>query len=158
MLPSVSDARAVSPVIGVVCLLAMTVVAGAAVGAVVTVSPPEAAPSAVVSVEATADGEVTFVHRGGRPLEVGSLDVELAVDGEPVRYQPPVPFIGATGYQGAPSGAFNAAADGTWTAGERATLRLAATNVPALRPGARLTVEIRTDEAPTVRAETTVTE
>ena len=153
---SSSDDRAVSPVVGVVCLLAVTVVAGAAVGTVVTVSPPDPAPSATVSITATADGEVTLVHRGGRPLDVDSLRVELAVDGEPLRHQPPVPFVGATGYRGAPSGAFNAAADGTWTAGERTTLRLAATNAPALRSGARLTVELRTDEVPVVRAETTV--
>lgn len=134
----------------------MTVVVGASVGAVTTVSSPEPAPAAAISVTATADGEVTLVHRGGRPLDVDALQVELAVDGEPLRYQPPVPFVGATGYRGAPSGPFNAAGDGTWAAGERTRLRIAATNAPALRPGARLTVEIRTDEVSTVRAETTV--
>lgn len=151
-----SDARAVAPVVGVICLVAVTVVAGAAVGAVVTISPPDPAPGVAVSVTATADGEVTLVHRGGRQLDVDSIRVELAVDGEPLRHQPPVPFVGATGYRGAPSGAFNAAADGTWEAGERTALRIASTNAPPLEPGAQLTVEIRTADAQTVHAETTV--
>lgn len=154
---SASSDRAVSPVVGLVCLVAVTVVTSAAVGAAaLSVAPPKPAPSATLSVTATDEGRVTLVHRGGASLSVRSLRVELSVDGEPLAHQPPVPFVGAAGYRGAPGGPFNAAAEGTWTAGERATLRVAATNAPGLDAGARLTVQVWSEETAVARAETTV--
>ncbi|MFC7235339.1 type IV pilin [Halosegnis marinus] len=149
--------RAFSPLVGLVCLVAVTVAASAAVGAAaLSVAPPDPAPTAALSVTATDDGRVTLLHRGGAPLAVGDLRLELSVDGEPLTYQPPVPFVGAAGYRGAPGGPFNAAAEGTWTAGERATLRVAGTNDPALRAGARLTVEVWSGGIRAARVSTTV--
>lgn len=154
-----SARRGVTPVVGLACLLLVTVVASAAVGgAAIGVAPPDPAPSASIDVTATADGRVTLVHRGGATLDVGEIRVRVLVDGEPLAHQPPVPFVGATGFRGAPSGPFNSAGDGEWSAGERATLRLAGTNAPALRPGARLTVRISNSGTPVARAETTVRE
>lgn len=149
--------RGLSPVVGVASLVAVTVVASAAVGAaVLPLAPPEPVPSAAIDVTATADGRVTLHHRGGAALDVAALTVQIRVDGEPLAHQPPVPFVGAQGYRGAPSGPFNAASDGEWTAGERASFRLAGTNAPALTSGARLTVDLHVENGRVARAETTV--
>lgn len=149
--------RAVSPVVGTVALVAVVVVLAAAVGtAALGVATPEPAPTASVGVVATDDGRVTLTHRGGATLSAAALRVRIAVDGEPLAHQPPVPFVGAPGYRGAPTGPFNAASDGTWTAGERATVRVAGTNAPALTAGARLTVRLWSDGGPVARATTTV--
>lgn len=106
--------RAVSPVVGVVLLTAVTVAASVAVGAAaLSYAPPSPAPT--VAVDATADpgGRVVLVHRGGDPLVVADLRIRVTVDGEPLRFQPPVPFVGARGFRGAPTGPFNRAGDGT---------------------------------------------
>ena len=156
MSPTVTD-RGLSPVVGVVSLVAVTVAASAAVGtAVLSAAPSEPVPSAATDVTATANGRVTLHHRGGAALDVAALTVQIRVDGEPLAHQPPVPFVGAHGYQGAPSGSFNAASDDEWTAGERASLRLAGTNAPALTSGARLTVDLYVENGRVAHAETTV--
>jgi len=41
-----------------------------------------------------------------------------------------------------PVGPFNSAYSGSWTAGETASLRVASTNEPTLRPGARVGVQL----------------
>ena len=127
----VADGRGLSPVVGVVSLVAVTVVASAAVGtAVLPVAPPEPVPSAAIDVTATADGRVTLVHRGGETLNVAALTVQIRVDGESLAHPPPVP---------------SAAIDVTATADGRVTLHH--------RGGATLdvttlTVRIRVDDEP----------
>lgn len=135
--------RALSPVVGVVLLAAVTVAVAATVGAAaLSLDPGAAPPTAALAVSAdAAEDRVTLVHRGGDPLAVGSLSLRIEVDGEPLRHQPPVPFVGAPGFEDAPTGPFNAASDDEWTTGERASLQLATTNEPTLSPGA--TVELR---------------
>lgn len=139
--------RAVSSVLGSVLLVAVTVACAAAIGLGATALPaPDPGPAAAFELSADADDDaVTVVHAGGDALVAASLTVRLSVDGEPVRHQPPVPFAGAPGYRGAPTGPFNAAADGEWTAGEAATLRLAGTNAPLPEPGDRVRVTIAVD-------------
>lgn len=148
MSPSRSGRRAVSPVVGVVLLVAVTVLLAASVGAVVlevaeagTVDP--SGPTASLSLSADpATGRVRLTHRGGAPLSVEALTVRVAVDGTPLRHQPPVPFFSARGFRPGPTGPFNVAADGEWTAGETASFRLASTNRPTLSAGVRLTVRV----------------
>jgi len=153
----VPGARAVTPVVGVALLVALTAVAAATVGAaVLATEPPSAAPGAALSLSADATGRVTLVHEGGDALAVGDLRVRIAVDGDPLARQPPVPFVGAEGFRGAPTGPFNAAADGTWTAGERAGVRVAETNDPPIRPGAAVRVRVYADGAPVADLRTTV--
>lgn len=136
--------RAVSSVLGSVLLVAATVGCAAAVGVGATAfSAPEPAPSAAFDLSADAGRDaVTIVHAGGDALDVEALTVRLSVGGEPLRHQPPVPFVGARGFRGAPGGPFNAAAADEWTAGEAATLRLAGTNAPLPEPGDRVRVQI----------------
>lgn len=139
--------RAVSSALGCVLLVAATVGLAAAVGVGATAfAPADPPPTAALdlTVDAGADA-VTLVHEAGDPLAVGSLTVRVSVAGDPLRHQPPVPFVGARGFRGAPGGPFNAAGDGEWAAGEAATLRLAGTNAPRPEPGDRVRVRIYAD-------------
>lgn len=148
--------RALSPVVGVVLLTAVTVIASVAVGAAaLSHAPPDPAPRIAVDATAAPDGRVTLVHRGGDAVSVADLRVHVTVDGDPLGHQPPVPFVGAPGFRGAPSGPFNRAGDGTWTTGEEASFTVAATNRPSLHPGA--TVRVRLVEDGTPVAEVTAT-
>lgn len=94
------------------------------------------------SVSTTPSGWLVMTHRGGPPLDVRSLRVQVVVNGTPLARQPPIPFFAATGFRGGPRGPFNAAADPRWTVGERAAFRVASTNRPAFAPGARVTVRL----------------
>jgi len=141
--------RGVSPVLAVVLLVGLTVCVAAVLGTVAfgqaaaVDGPP---PRATFSIDAAGD-RVTIVHEGGDPVAVGPLRVEVAVDGEPLAHQPPVPFFAATGFEGGPTGPFNPSSSGTWTAGERASFSVAGTNEPTLEPGATLTVGLYHGEA-----------
>lgn len=140
--------RAVSPVLAVVLLVGLTVIVAALLGTLVfdqaaAVEGP--APRATFSIDAVGD-RVSIVHEGGDAVAVGPLHIEVAVDGEPLTHQPPVPFFAAPGFEGGPTGPFNPSSDGNWTAGERASFRLAGTNTPALEPGSELTVDLFHDE------------
>lgn len=141
--PTATD-RAISPAFGAVILVGITVATAAVVGAVVL---GEAAalsgPPPTASFDVTAeDDRISISHEGGDAVNVTTLRVEIAVDGEPLAHQPPVPFFAAEGFHGGPSGAFNPEAGDEWTVGETTTLRVAGTNDPALTPGARVTVEL----------------
>jgi hypothetical protein len=128
------------PPVGVVVALVLgTAVAAVGLGAMPTTP-------AVAGATLSVDGNrLTVTHRAGEPIDVRRLDVVVRVDGTPLRYQPPVPFFAARGFGSGPAGPFNAAADPTWTVGERASLRVATTNRPTLVAGARVTVELRYD-------------
>jgi FlaG/FlaF family flagellin (archaellin) len=142
--------RGVSSVVGVVLLTALAVGLAAAVGAAALSLDP-GTPPATVALAADAEAgtdRVSLVHRGGDALSVAALRGEIAGAGEPLRYQPPVPFVGARGFRGAPAGPFNAVDDGRWTAGERASVRIAATNDPTLSPGAAVRIRVWADDAP----------
>jgi len=139
--------RGLTPVAGSIVLLACCVVASGLLAAAVTgtgasaLGPPASTPSAV-DVTAHVDGSVVLVYRAGPPLDVRALRVRVFVDGRPLRHQPTVPFVGEPGFDGAPTGPFNAASDPTWTAGERAGFRVAGTNAPAVSAGERVVVTL----------------
>ena len=160
MAPHSTPDRGVSPAVGVVLLAGLTVVLAGGVAAVsLAVGPPS--PSAadgptVLSATATADGRVTLRHRGGAPLSVPDLRLRITVDGTPLRHQPPVPFVGARGFRGAPSGPFNRAGDTRWTAGERAGVVVAGTNSPALTRGSTVGVTVYENDRRVAAVETTV--
>jgi flagellin-like protein len=148
--------RALSPVVGVVLLAAITVVLAASVGLVVSGSatadpPPQATFS--LSADATTD-RIALTHEGGDTLSTTDLTVRITVDGEPLEHQPPVPFFAATGFRGGPTGPFNPATDPEWTAGEPAAVRLASTNAPLPGPGSTVAVTISTDGAVIAELET----
>jgi len=148
-------ARGYAPV-AVVLLLAVTVVAAAAVAAAVPGLPGDPPPQRGIGVDATSDGRIAVTLLSGEPLDSRQITVRVAVDGEALAHQPPVPFFAATGFGSGPTGPFNVAADPSWTVGETASLRVAGTNRPALRVGATLTVRVLAAGRVVAVAETTV--
>ena len=150
--------RASVPALGAVLLVGVTLLLAVALGVAAT-GLGLVAPAEPVELDATADavaGRVTLEHVSGPALDVRRIDLAVAVDGEPLAHQPPVPFFAAAGFHGGPTGPFNPAADPAWTAGESASFRIAATNHPALAPGAELVVTVTRRGQPVARATTTV--
>lgn len=141
--------RASSPVVGVCLLVALTATAASvvAVGAF-AFDPPDRPTPLALSAEAdgTAD-RVAVTHEGGSAVEVTELRVTVAVDGEPLARQPPVPFFTARGFRAAPTGPFNRGADPTWEAGERASFRVASTNDPEIEGGSEVSVTVARGDA-----------
>jgi len=139
--------RALSPVLGVVLLLVVTVaLAGVVATAALDASMPSTPPNAAVDLRVDADGNrLTFVHRGGDALDVNATTVRVRIDGTPLDVQPPVPFFSADGFEPGPTGPFNSASDSEWTAGERASFRLAGTNDPQISSGATVRVTLSLD-------------
>lgn len=150
--------RAASPVIGAVLLVGVVVALSVAAGASVTVTdrptttPPAA--SLTLTVDATAD-QIAITHEGGEPLAVSEIDLTVAVDGQHLAEQPPVPFFAAPGFRSGPTGAFNIAGSTTLRVGETASLRVAGTNDPAITPDSRVTVTVATDRAVIAELEAT---
>jgi len=151
------DDRAVSPVVGVVLVVALTVLLAATVGtmALGTESP---ARGTTVRLSASADASsdtVSLTHEGGDAIDVSTLDVAITIDGTALDHQPPVPFFAATGFVSGPTGPFNSATTDAWTAGEAATLELATTNDPLIADGATVTVTLSKGNSVLARLETT---
>lgn len=147
--------RGVSSVVAIVVLIAVTVVAGAAVGAVVSTDTAERVPAVRLSLSADSSADrIALAHEGGETLSVENLKLSVRVAGDPLVHQPPVPFFAATGFESGPTGPFNSAADSNWTAGERAAVRLATTNTPTIDPGDRISVVVRTTAGTVARLET----
>lgn len=150
--------RAVSPAIGVSLVAALTVVLASVAGlvAVDVVPQPEHPRPVVLSASADAgSGRISLRLDAGGPVDVRRLRVRISVDGTGLRHQPPVPFAGAPGFRGAPTGPFNTAADPTWAVGERAGLRVAGTNAPPLRAGSAVRIEVYRDDVAIARASVT---
>ncbi|MEM4781004.1 MAG: type IV pilin N-terminal domain-containing protein [Halalkalicoccus sp.] len=135
-------ARGISPVIGVVLLVACTVALSVTVGAMAyAYEPVEPASAVVVAGEADAERDrITLTLDGGGPLDVRDLTVLVEIDGTELETQPPVPFFGSSGFSYA-FGPFNPSAEPVWERGESAGFALASTNDPVLESGS--TVEIR---------------
>jgi len=151
--------RALSPVLGTVLLLAITVALAGTVGFVVFVdAPAELTPRATFSLSADAAADrIVLTHEGGDALSTTDLTIRVHVDGEPLAHQPPVPFFASKGFHGGPTGPFNAATDPEWSAGEDAEFELASTNDPLLEQGSTVEVTISNEGAviATVEAEAT---
>jgi len=148
--------RGISPVIGVLVLVALTVCLAAVVAAGVGAWSLES-PGPTASFELAADGNdssITIEHVAGDAIDVEALSVTIAVDGTELDAQPPIPFVGATGFDGAPDGPFNAKSDSTWTAGERAGVSIA-NNSPTLAAGDSVTVTLTVDGRRVATLETT---
>jgi len=146
-------------VVGVVVLIALTVCL-AAVVAVGVGAWSVASPGPTATFDLAADGSTSTIdieHIAGDPIDVDGLSVTIAIDGRELADQPPVPFVGASGFDGTPAGPFNAEAESDWTSGERAGLSLATTNRPELSTGDSVTVTLETDGKRIATLETTAT-
>jgi len=83
------DDGAVSPVIGVILMVAITVILAAVIGTFVLglgdqVS--QTAPQTTISVDSTSSDSVTFKHGGGDPIAFSDLEIKLA--GNTVTFSP----------------------------------------------------------------------
>jgi len=154
-----TDDRGVSPVLGTVLLVLLTIVLVGVVGTSVlgstALSPTVRAP---VAMDVTADdgGTITVTHDGGRPIDVEAVSVTITVDGTPLSHQPPVPFFSTSGFEPGPTGPFNSASESRWTVGESASVTVAGTNDPVLEPGSTVVVRVVRGERVIASAETSV--
>jgi flagellin-like protein len=148
--------RGVTSVVGVVLLVALTVLAAAALGAALSPDAGMAPPTTRLSLAVDPGTDrIELTHEGGATLQAESLRVRVRVDGDPLVHQPPVPFFAATGFAGGPTGPFNSASDGAWRAGETAAVELAGTNSPRITEGSRVTVTVATDRGVVTERTTT---
>lgn len=139
--------RALSPIVGVVSLVAITVVLAAGVGFAVSDGvAADPTPQATFSLSAdAATDRIALTHEGGEALSATDLTVRVTVDGEPLEHQPPVPFFAVEGFHGGPTGPFNPATDSEWVAGQEAGFELASTNAPLLDSGSTVEVTISSE-------------
>lgn len=133
--------------------LVLALVLAVASGGVAVSTLPDPAPRAALALRADAATDALVLrHRGGDVVDVTAVDLRIRVGGRPLRHQPPTPFFAARGFRSGPTGPLNVASDSRWTPGERARLRLAATNAPLLDPGDRVTVTVLVDGERVARA------
>ncbi|MFW6018315.1 MAG: type IV pilin N-terminal domain-containing protein [Halapricum sp.] len=148
--------RALTPVVGAILLVTVTVaLAGLAGAAVIGSDSVESPPHARLTMEADASADrIAITHAGGESLSMEAVTVRIEIDSQPLTRQPPVPFFAARGFVSGPTGPFNPATDSTWTAGETATLELASTNAPSMDPGTTVSVTVATDRGVVAQLET----
>ncbi|MFP8951702.1 type IV pilin N-terminal domain-containing protein [Natrialbaceae archaeon A-arb3/5] len=151
------DSRGISPLVGTVALLVVTVCLIAVLAAGVTAwSIEQPAPTATFDLSVDSDNSrVAIDHRAGDAIDVRELSLSIAVDGTDLSSQPPVPFVGAEGFNGTPNGPFNAKADSTWRSGEQASVDLAADNEPSIESGEPVSVALAVDGNQIAALETT---
>lgn len=138
--------RAVSPVVAVVLLVVITLVLAGTLGlAVLDVSPDEPTRATFTLSSDSTTQTITITHRGGRALDPASLRLHIAIDGDPIAHQPPVPFFAAEGFMSGPTGPFNSAYTGQWVAGQSASIQLASTNTQ-FRAGSVLSIRLYADD------------
>lgn len=147
--------RAVSPVIGVVLLIAVTVIVAALLGVTVFgIAETDPPPHATFTLSAHSSTQtITLTHRGGSALDPSSLRLRISVDGEPIAHQPPIPFFASEGFMSGPTGPFNSADEGKWITGQSASVQLASTNTQ-FQAGSVITVRLYVDDQLLVVLET----
>jgi flagellin-like protein len=147
--------RAASPVIAIVLLIGITVVAAAALGVTVfDMFSTEPLPQATFTLSADSTTQtITLTHRGGTALDPASLRLRIAVDGEPIAHQPPIPFFSSEGFMSGPTGPFNSADEGKWIAGQSASVQLASTNTQ-FSAGSVITIRLYVDDYLLITLET----
>lgn len=145
--------------IGVLLLVGITVALATVV--VIGTSTWTVEPTPITAAfELAVDGDrsaIAIAHVAGDAIDVTDLTVTVTVEENALAKQPPVPFVGAGGFLGAPSGPFNARSDPTWTPGERASVTVAGTNDPQIEPGDSVTVTLAVDGQPVATLEATAT-
>ncbi|AFZ73167.1 type IV pilin [Natronobacterium gregoryi] len=152
-----SGKRGVSPLVGVLALIAIVVCLATVVAVGVTSPSLESpAPNAAFDLVVNADrSEIALDHIAGDPIDVRELSLTIAVDGTDLADQPRIPFAGTEGFDGAPTGPFNVASDPYWQTGERASVTVADSNDPSFESGVSVTVSLAVDGQPVAELETT---
>lgn len=153
--------RAISPLVGVltlvaltVCLVAVVAVTLGAVGTGALSSTPAPYATFDLAVNGSDEGELVIRHVSGETIDVRELTVHVTVNGEALTEQPPVPFFSEKGFDGGPEGPFNERADPHWSVGQTASVSLAGTNDPTIDPGDTVVLTLSTDGSTVARLET----
>ncbi|QLG49497.1 type IV pilin [Natrinema halophilum] len=154
-----NETRGVSHVVGVLVLVALTVCLAVVIAVGLDAwSLASSDPTAAFQLSVDANrSAIVIEHVAGDPIDVERLSMTISVNNTALTRQPPVPFVGATGFDGAPDGPFNAKADSEWTAGEHAGVSIAKTNSPELTAGDSVTVSLVVDDRQLAKLETTAT-
>jgi len=140
--------RAVSSVLGVLLLTALTLVLAGAVGAfAVDLNPgaSEVTPHQLIANVNATYGRISLIHQSGPTLDVRKIDLRIIVDGTPLPHQPPVPYYSADGFHRFPKGPFNPMADPQWEIGEEAMVIATHGNRAAITPDSQVRVELYRD-------------
>ena len=148
--------RGTSPVIGIVLLVAITVIAATTVGLAVSTTPPSPTPTATfdLSVDASSQ-QISITHERGDSIDLSEIDLQIKIEGENLEHQPPVPFFAATGFESGPTGVFNTASSDQWQVGQTASITVAATNDPQIESGDTVTVLLLTEQGVIAEVKTT---
>lgn len=91
------------------------------------------------------ESTIELEHSGGETVDVRELTMTVEIDGVALENQPPIPFVGSTGFDETPTGPFNAQSEPTWRGGETARIDLASTNEPELRADKTVSVTLTVD-------------
>ncbi|MFB6202517.1 MAG: type IV pilin [Halorhabdus sp.] len=153
------DGRAVSPMVGAVLMVALTIVIAATMGVMVAHSEIDSQPpTARFSASAmAATNTISITHEGGETIDPDALSLQIRVAGTQLDKQPPIPFFAATGFISGPTGPFNEATTDEWTAGETGSLQIASTNTPTLTAGDRVECTLSVDGTVVAAVTTTAT-
>ncbi len=136
-----------SPLVGILVLLVVTVVLAAVVAAGAN-SIGMAGTPPTAGFELSVDGDrstIELEHAGGDSIDVDELSMIVEINGDELESQPSVPFVGANGFDETPTGPFNARSDSTWRGGEAASVQLASTNEPQIETDDTVTVTLVVD-------------
>ena len=137
------SSRGVAPVVGVVVLVAITVVLAAVVGAfaIGLGSGTDDTPQAAIT--ADLDGNrIDLTNTAGDTLDTTELTVRISIDGQQLEHQPKVHDYGSKGFSGF-YGPFSAFGNEMWHVGETAGIEIAkTTNSPQPTTGSTVVVRI----------------
>lgn len=138
--------RGTVSIVGVVLLVAITIIAAGAVSVAFAIDQPESPTMASFGLAVDAETDrITLTHRAGDPVDLTETELKIEVDGKSLDSNPPVPFFAAPGFESGPSGPFNTASPNRWRPGETGTITVASTNEPQLQDGSTVTVRVITD-------------
>lgn len=139
-----------SPILGIILLLLITLVLAGAVYALAPVMTPEGSSAATFGGSCdAATRTITLEHTGGATIDVEQLDMRITVDGISLSEQPPgFPFYNPPGFEGFPSGPFNPSTPNRWAPGELGRFTIENDNPPRPAAGSEVTLELDYQDRP----------
>lgn len=153
-----------SPVIGVILLVALTLILAAAIfSASVPVIAFDRAPTARISIDEVdpSTEKVVVVHGGGDSFNISEVKVLTYIDGELLKY-PLEREPGQTGYYFGdiddPGPIYKWSSDKAWDVGDACKFQVASTNSPSdIEPGDSVSVKVVHEPSGSLIAESTYT-
>lgn len=140
--------EATSNVVGVLLLVAMTLILAAGVVGISTMGIGlESAPKAKLAIDSVdaSENKIVLTHEGGEAFDVSKIEILTYVDEEPLEKQlEDLPAFGVTGYSWPknPGPIFKGTTDHVWEVGEKSRFEVASTNSLQIDAGDTVTVKI----------------